>query len=225
MTSLTLTLHFPQGYIAHPYWESLQRLIDIQKESGMRRARTEKNRHQALTEYLAKIGMTEAEYSQLEQVAARPFYTVADEAEWSFGRNPVNGHDPNEIVIPPHQIDGMLAQGSDEARSSLRIADRGKIRSVIRSKPIYTGKTVADGVWRRFAVVTAGTGAKLSNQRGLRENPYIGQFDGELELDFDASFVKPDRVRQFVEYCGREIGIGASRKMRWGRFEVTGVLG
>jgi hypothetical protein len=31
----------------------------------------------------------------------------------------------------------------------------------------------------------------------------------------------PERVRKFWEFVGREIGVGASRKLGWGRFEVT----
>jgi hypothetical protein len=30
----------------------------------------------------------------------------------------------------------------------------------------------------------------------------------------------PSRVRDFIAYAGREVGIGASRKMGWGRFTV-----
>ena len=75
-------------------------------------------------------------------------------------------------------------------------------------------------MWEHFVVVTAGTGAKLSNQRGLRRSPYIQNFDGELTVEFNDTLVRPERVRQFIEFTGRDVGVGASRKMRWGRFEV-----
>ena len=85
---------------------------------------------------------------------------------------------------------------------------------------IYTGKSKPDGAWERFAVVSAGTGAKLSNQRGFRSNDYIRQFSGRLTIEFDASLADQSRVRDFITYAGREVGIGASRKMGWGRFTV-----
>lgn len=218
---LTLKLHFPLGYIGHPYWPEMQQLIDIQKESGMRRARSENNRAKALTEYLQKHNMTVADYQKLEKLAERPFVTAADEERISLGKHPVNGHDPDEIVIPPRQLDGAFANASDEARAATRIASREQIRTILKVRPIYTGKTKPDGVWERFVVPTAGTGAKLSNQRGLRRSPYIGEFDAELTVEFDNALVREERVRQFLEFTGREIGVGASRKMRWGRFEIV----
>lgn len=222
MTTLTCTLRFEQGYIAHPYWPELEKLINIQKESGTKRARSEANRTKALSDYLHRIGLTNEQYVALEQQALRPFYTAADVERTSFGRYKLNGHGADEIVIPPSHVYGCLAQASDMARSSIRIASRDQLRSLITvDAPIYTGKTEPDGVWERFAVVTAGTGAKLSNQRALRRNPYISQFEGELTLSFDAHHVDPAKVRDFLAYAGREVGIGASRRMGWGRFDVS----
>lgn len=217
---LVLKVHFPIGYCGNPYWPEQQRLIDIQKESGFRRARSEQNRAKALTEYLEKHGMTHADYLALEKQASRPFVTAADEERMSFGRNAINGHDPEEIVIPPHHLDGCFANACDEARAATRVASRDQIRSILKTKPIYTGKTKPDGIWQRFVVVTSGTGAKLSNQRGLRETPYVGEFTGELTVSFNDALVRPERVKQFIEFAGREVGVGASRKMSWGRFEV-----
>lgn len=75
------------------------------------------------------------------------------------------------------------------------------------------------------AAVTSGSGAKLSNQRGLRVNEYLSNFRGALNLEFSEEAVKPARMRDFVAYVGREIGVGASRKMGWGRFVVEDVAG
>ena len=133
---LTLKLHFQQGYIGHPYWPEQQKLIDIQKESGMRRSRSEQNRAKALTEYLEKNGMTLDDYNKLEKLASRPFVTAKDEEQLSMGKHPVNGHDPDEIVIPPHQLDGAFANAADEARAATRIASREQIRSILKVKPI-----------------------------------------------------------------------------------------
>jgi len=197
-------------------------VINIEKESGTRRARSEANRVRALTEYLTKIGMTVAELEELRRRAERPFYTAGDVEKMSFGASRLNGHDPDEIVIPPHQIYGCLAQAADTARSSTRIATREQIRSVIAvTDPIYTGKHHADGTWERFAVVTGGTGAKLSNQRALRRNDYLGPFTASLTVEFDNALVDPGKVTDFLAYAGREVGIGASRKLGWGRFDIA----
>jgi hypothetical protein len=45
-------------YIAHPYWPEREKLINIQKESGLSRARTAQTRRKALDDYLASISMT-----------------------------------------------------------------------------------------------------------------------------------------------------------------------
>jgi hypothetical protein len=211
-------LHFGKGYIAHPYWPALERYINITKESGISRARTEPNRAKALNEYLTKVGMTVAEFERLKIAASKPFCTVADVQQFCE----VDGHDPNEIVIPINQIYGCLVQASDEARAATRIAKKEQIRTVLEiNQPLFTGKSAADGVWERFAVVTAGTGNKLSNQRALRSNRYIAGFDVQLSIDFDSHFVDAKGLHDFVTYAGREIGIGASRKLGWGRFSVS----
>ena len=199
------SLHFTKGYVAHPYWPELERLINIDKESGTRRARSEANRAKALNEYLTKHGMTYDQYLDLQKLAQRQFY--------------MNG--TGEIIIPEHQVYGCLAQAADLARSATRVASRDQIRSVLKvCGPIHTGKSRADGTWERFAVVTAGTGAKLSNQRALRRNEYIADFSGELAIEFDPHVVSPDRVLTFIRFAGSDVGLGASRKLGWGRFSV-----
>jgi hypothetical protein len=106
------------------------------------------------------------------------------------------------------------------------VASRDQVRSVLGIRePIYTGKTEPDGVFERFAVVTSGTGGKLSNQRALRRNAYIGAFAGDLVLEFDRTVAEPGKVEDFIAYFGREIGIGASRKLGWGRFTIAAVNG
>jgi hypothetical protein len=221
---LTLRLDFGKGYLAHSYWPELEKVINIEKESGFRRVRSEAARQKTLAEYLTKVGMTKDELEALRARAERQFYTADDIARTSLGQYPVNGHDPDEICIPPNQIYGCLAQASDLARSATRVASRDQIRSVLDVvTPIYTGKVKPDGIFERFAVVTSGTGAKLSNQRALRRNAYVGKFSGELVLEFDRTVAEPQKVEDFLAFAGREIGIGASRKLGWGRFAVTAV--
>lgn len=208
--NLTCKTKFPKGYIAHPYWPARERLIDITKKSGINRARSEGNRERALDSYLKKIGMEASEFRELEAAADRPFYTARD----------VHIAADDEIVIPAHQIYGALAQACDIAPATIRLARAEQLRTLLGVSDIRTGKTDADGKWERFVTVTAGTGAKLSNQRALRINDYIGPFEGTLTLTFDPELVNVQRVRDFVIYTGREIGVGASRKMGWGRFDA-----
>jgi hypothetical protein len=175
----------------------------------------------ALSEHLTRRSMTIDELNARRARAARPFYTATDVEALSFGQCPLNGHDPDEIVIPPHQIYGCLTQAADLARPATRVASRDQIRTMLTvEQPIYTGKSAPDGVWERFAVVTGRTGARLSNQRALRRSWYIGSFAGELAVAFDRTVADPQKVEDFIAYAGRDIGIGASGKMGWGRFEL-----
>src|SRR5215831_4868210 len=52
---LVLSPGFPKGYIGHQCWRELERVINIEKESGFRRTRSEANRNRALTEYLPLV--------------------------------------------------------------------------------------------------------------------------------------------------------------------------
>jgi hypothetical protein len=218
---MELELTFPKGYIAHPYWVEREKVINITKESGTNRARSEANRVKALTDYLHNIGMSMEEYEALCRRADRQFYTAKDVEELTFGEFPVGDHDPAEIVIPPHQILGCLTQAADQARAANRVVKRDQVRSTFVVQPIYTGKTTSDGVWERFAVVTGGAGNKLSNQRALRRNEFVRDFTGRLVIEFDQQQHDPRRVRDFVAFAGRDIGMGSSRRLGWGRFTVA----
>jgi hypothetical protein len=83
-----------------------------------------------------------------------------------------------------------------------------------------TGKQKPDGVWSRFAVVATGSGQKLSNQRGLRVSRYISEFTTAGTIGLDENFIKPETLEQVIRWGGQFVGIGASRKMGWGRFEL-----
>jgi len=209
--TLEVRLH---SYIAHPYWPERERLINIVKESGMSRARSTANRRKALEEYLRSAGMTFGQYEELEQLAARPFYTGAG----------------GVIVVPELHVTSMVVAACDTIRAAGRPAPPDQVRSLMTFSPWTTDRSAPDGVWERFAVVTAGTGARLSNQRALRTNPYIGTPPGLLDagkgvpcsgtVQLDESMVKPSVLLDCLRFAGQNIGIGASRKMGWGRFDV-----
>lgn len=214
MATIIATLTFTKGYIAHPYWPELERKINIEKESGMRRTRSAEKSTKTLRDYLAAHDMDMRDYEKLAERAERPFYTARD-------LDDANGHDPAEIVIPAHQMYGALAQACSVASSSLRIASVENLRTVLKVGDVFTGKSKADGSWDRFVVVKAGAGQKLSNQRALRSNAYLGPFSATLDLHFSEDVLQRQRVCDFIGFVGREIGVGASRKLGWGRFTVT----
>lgn len=108
-----------------------------------------------------------------------------------------------------------------------------QVRTMLRVSAWTTDARPDDAhVWERYAVVTAGTGAKLSNQRALRRNLFVGANppDGEPTkpvtatgtITLDPEMVKPDVLANALVWAGQWVGIGASRKMGWGRFTVVG---
>lgn len=199
---MRLSLHFADpGFIAEPYHVERYKLIEIQKHSGMARARSEAKRNKALEEHLKSTGMTLNDYRALEQSASVPFFFT----------------DAGLIYIPADRIASCLVNASAEAPAKMKIAN---IRSALRITDFVTDKKGADGTWERFAVVTNSAG-KLSNQRGLRCSQYIRNFTAAGEISFDAAMVKPEGLVKLLEYAGRDIGIGASRKMGYGRFTVS----
>ena len=211
---LTVTIHLAKGYIGHPYWPEREKLINIQKESGINRARNPDKRQKSLRAWLDAHSLSLDDYHALEVRAARPFYRAADVGL----KGPTL--DPDEIVIPAHHLHGMCAQAADMAPSSVRLANPDQVRTVLTCGDFRTGKTKPDGVWERFAVVKSGTGQNLSNQRGLRSDPYISDVtaSGTLTLVNDELAA---RAREFFAWAGREVGVGAARKLGWGRFVVT----
>src|SRR5574338_1517613 len=207
MLTFDLTLTFSEpGYIAHPYWPEMDKLINIQKESGINRARSAANRRKALQEYLGQVGMTLAEYEALAAAAARPFHTARE---------------TGEIVIPSDKVLSFLVAVTDQARAATRPCPPDQVRSAVKASDWRTGKTAADGVWERYAVVESGTGAKLSNQRGLRRSSFIRNFEAAGWVSVNPDFVKPETLRRAIEWGGENVGIGAARKMGWGRFTLS----
>jgi hypothetical protein len=185
----------------------LERFINVDKESGVRRVRSEAARQKALAEYLAKTGITVGELDALRERADRLFYTAADVERMSFGQCPLNGHDPDEICIPPNQIYGYLAQASDLARSATRVASRDQIRSVLTvTQPIYTGKSEPDGVFERSAVVTSGLGPQQRRRAAFAELAGIIDETNVLAADADQTA----ELRQALRALERWLQAGTS---------------
>lgn len=206
------------SYIADPYWPERERVINIQKESGMNRARSSANARKALEEYLRANEMTLADYDALVALAERPFYTL-------------DGGGPEDtIVIPRKQVTAMLVAACDTARAAFRPCPPEQVRVALRTSEWRTNCTVSEAQpWERFVVVSSGTGAKLSNQRGLRRSLFIGADPPDDcqptkpvvatgTISINETMVRPETLAKLLEYAGESVGIGASRKMGWGRF-------
>lgn len=194
-----------RGYLSHPYWPEMAQLVEIQKQSGMNRAKSAANRRKALEEYLRSAGMTLADYERLEALAKRPFHVDAE----------------GKILIPLHHVESFWVATCDELRAANRPCAPEQTHTRLMCTPWQTEKTGADGKWERFAVVTSGTGQKLSNQRGFRSDVYITDFSAHGSVSFDPEFVDPATLRRAFEWGGQFVGIGASRKMGWGRFSLV----
>jgi hypothetical protein len=148
--------------------------------------------------------MTLADFNRLEVLARRPFHT----------------NDDGAIVIPTERVLSFLVATCAMARAAMRPCDSEQVRARFECSPWVTDKTQPDGVWSRFVTVTSGTGGKLSNQRGLREDPFIENVTAAGTLACNPDFVNVKTLRNAVEWGGEMVGIGASRKMGWGRFVV-----
>jgi hypothetical protein len=146
--------------------------------------------------------MTLYQYFELEKKAKEPFWK----------------NEKGYIYIPINSFMACLANANDEAPARLRIDN---LRSAIIATDFITEKKKPDGNFERFAVVKSGSGQTLSNQRGLRVNAYISNFKAKGELQFDLELVSPEAIKNLIEFAGRVIGIGGSRKLGWGRFTFT----
>jgi hypothetical protein len=206
MHTYSLALDFTtKPYVGSPYWPEMNQLIDVQKKSGLNRAKSDANRRKSLEEYLRANGMTLADYERLQADARRPFHT----------------DQRGEIIIPSGRFMAFLVAANSEARAAFKACDPSQVHARIDATDFATGKTEADGVWMRFAVVTLGTGAKASNQRGLRMDPYIENFTAKGLITFDEETVDPPTLKNLITWGGQFVGIGASRKMGKGRFQLS----
>jgi hypothetical protein len=200
-----ITLKFDGRFIGDPYWPEQFRLIEITKQSGMNRARATAGRRKALEEHLRLTGMTLAEFDRLQARAREPFYK-----NWE-----------GWIIIPRLYVTSFLVATCDEVRAAQKPCPKEQVRSRFVCGDFTTDRSEPDGVWERFATVSAGTGAKLSNQRGLRSNAFIENFSATGQIQFDEQLVDPDTFRNALVWGGQFVGIGASRNMGMGRFAVA----
>lgn len=195
-----------QNYIADPYWPEVDEVVNLQKSSGMNRVRSEDKRESSLNGYLEQIGMTRDQYEALVVKSKRPWYRVDDET--------------SPIIIPRHQLSGCLVQACQSAPAGSRFA-KSALRALIQIQDLVTLKTESDCEYKRYVRPCDGTGKPLSNQRSLRVNQVIEDFAATGAIALDESDVKPEKVLGLLRYAGKYVGLGASRKMGYGRFTVA----
>jgi len=203
-----------RSYIGHPYWGQRGDVIDIVKYSGMNRCKSEDKRQQALKGHLSKIGLTLEDFEDLQAKANRQWYRVDDDDQSS------------PIVVPRHQLAGCLVETIKRSPKSIRGKYSAEsFRSHVQLSNFVTDKTVADGVYDRYVKL------ETSNQRNRQQNEYIGigqEFCdgknkkpvvavGQLTL---AAGVEPDELKHLMTFALSETGVGAGRKMGFGRGSI-----
>lgn len=195
-----------RSYIAHPFWPETNWCIDIEKKSGVNRQKSEEKRVAALKAECSNRGVTYEQYLEWKQLSKRAFYT----------------RDDGTIYIPRHQVAGALVQAIGGAPKALRGPyTKDNFRSQVEMSDFETTLKKRSGVFARFVKLES------SNQRSWQENEYIGMYldegepfvaTGKLWLA-DAKQVKV--VKALLTTVVTEVGIGAARKMGFGRGQVT----
>jgi len=203
---MELALKFVR-YIAHPYWPEMDQVVTITKQSGMNRARSEDKREKSLQTYLEKIGMTNQQFAELQAKADRKWYRADNDDETS------------EIIIPRHQFSGCLVQACASAPAGCRY-DQEELRSILQVGDFRTGKFTHDWILERFVKPMDGKGNVLSNQRRLTKSWVILDFNAVGTVEWDPRDAKEKNVLDLLRHAGRKIGVGAARKMGYGRFDV-----
>lgn len=193
-----------KNYIAHPFWPERNRCIEIEKKSGVNRQKSEEKRVAALKAECTRQGVTYEQYLELREKAADQWYRR-----------------DGKIIIPRHQIAGSLVQTIASSPKALRGPfDKDNFRALVAIGDFTTERTKADGVFGRFVKLEG------SNQRSWQENEFIGQY-----LDAGSPFTaegtidvidhrQVDTVKALLEAVVDRVGIGAARKMGFGRGKV-----
>jgi len=191
-----------ESYIAHPYWPEREQVIAIQKDSGTNRQKSEDKRKAAVLAHLKKIGVTWDEYQEMIRLANRAWYRKDD-------------NDPKSpIIIPRHQLAGALVETVKGAPKALRGEfDKENLRGLVQITDFETDKVDKDGCFDRYVRL------ENSNMRNHQVNPYVsdvlavGCFRVWAECDLHT-------LRAVLDHTLLLVGVGASRKMGYGRGEV-----
>ena len=194
------------NYIAHPFWPARNTCIEIEKKSGVNRQKSEEKRIAALKAECARQSYTYEQYLAFREQAAEQWYRNADRM----------------IYIPRHQLSGALVQVIGSAPKALRGQfDRDNFRALVQLGDFATDRTKADGKFSRFVKLDS------SNQRSWQENEYVGCY-----LDAGEPFIAQgtiavadqkaaDTVKSLLTAAVEMVGVGAARKMGFGRGAIV----
>lgn len=193
-----------KGYIGLPYWAERAALIDIGKEVHPKLGDNKKA--QAVLAACEKRGITPEQYAQLQERAARPFYT-ADETR------------TGEIVIPERVIQSFLNNASMECPKAVpKISAKGLtfIGVTIHEGFLRTGRHEADAKsFDRFVKM------EESNQRTFSSSLYITEFNATGVLHVDEEVIKVTDLEKLMTWGGKWVGVGSARPQGYGRFVVS----
>jgi hypothetical protein len=202
MSTLTLRCELAfESYIAHPYWPERETVIRIVTDSGMNRQKSDDKRIAALKGELEKRALTMAQFEELKRRANRSWYRVDDA-------------DEGQIIIPRHQLAGCLVQTVGTTPKAVRGRyEKDSFRHEVRLGDFTTGKYTCDDVFRRYVRLNPNV------PRNLQENEVIRDFTaaGAVVIVADA---KIEELKRLVAYAVRNTGVGAARKMGFGRAEL-----
>ena len=204
MKSIQVTLRM-NNYIAHPFWPAKNTCIEIEKKSGVNRQKSEEKRIAALKAECTRQGITYDQYLEFRKQATEQWYRAKD----------------RRIYIPRHQMAGALVQTIGTAPKALRGQfDRDNFRALVQIGDFQTDCSNASGTFERFVKLEG------SNQRSWQLNEYIGQYLDSGE-PFDAKGIiavendkASDTVKALLTAVVETVGIGAARKMGFGRGKI-----
>lgn len=206
MVKVKVSLHFNgSGYIGKPFWPELDTLINISKDVHPKLA--EQKKQAAIAAACEKRGIEyPAGYNRLQELAARPFYTVDGTA---------NG----EVVIPERVLQSFINHASMASPKAIpRVSQKGLtfLGVKIQGGFLRTGKSRKDAKrFERFVKL------EESNQRSFSSSEYLDDFTASGVLAIDEEIIKQGDLRKLMEYGGKWFGIGGARPQGFGRFQVT----
>jgi len=195
-----------QSYIAHPFWPARNSCIEIEKKSGVNRQKSDEKREAALKAECTRQGITYSRYLELREEAKEQWYRLND----------------RRIYIPRHQVSGAIVQTIGGAPKALRgMFDKDNFRALVQIGDFITDLTEPAGLFSRFVKLEG------SNQRSFQENEYVGVYldKGEpFEARGTITLEDPkqlDTVKSILTTAVERVGIGAARKMGFGRGNVV----
>jgi hypothetical protein len=182
-------------YIGSPYWAELSKLINISK--GVHPKLGPEKKLAAIKANCAKIGVSPEEYASLQEKVKEKWYK----------------NDEGYIIIPRHQMAGMLVQTVVSAPKAIRGSfKRDSFRSLVRLGDFVTNKKEKDGLFERYV-------KGESNERRFQSDEVVEDITCVGEITLHPS-IEEEEFLLLLHYGVQTTGLGSSRVMGYGRGEV-----